>query len=276
MIHHYSLPHARQQAVFNLIGYVVIIAVNAMANTVYINGHNTGEISDMYPNLFTPAGFTFSIWSVIYLGLLACMVYQLWLAFSPHHNDELQSFMMRMRSWFLLNCIGNTGWIFAWHYRVIPLSLLLMLVVLYSLLKIHRNFRIAMPVTNKREFWFVQVPFSIYLGWISIATLANITVLLVAMGFECTGMAPAIWAIAMILIGTAAAIMMIIYRNNFIHALVAIWAIYGIMMKRYPEKDGGSFAIFAVCVICVLILFLAIIIRFNAKKNQPNNISDKI
>ncbi|ATL48599.1 hypothetical protein COR50_16305 [Chitinophaga caeni] len=269
MIKYYSILHARQQAIFNSIAFILVLVVNYMANTLKLNGKTTGEISAMYPNMFVPAPITFSIWGLIYLWLLVYIIYQLWLAFSKGHTEELQSHMLRMRAWFLITCLGNIAWLFSWHFQLIEVSVIMMCLILYALLKIHRNFRIALPVESKRETWWVQVPFSLYLGWISIALLANITALLVSIGFQSSGTVAATWAIAMVLVGTLAGVFMVIYRHNVVHALVGIWAIYGISIQQFGEKSPGSFAVFAACIISITVLFLSVLVHFLARK--PRN-----
>lgn len=254
-----SIPHYRQQASFNLIGLLVVIVVNIMANTGALNGKKTGEISDQYPNLFTPAGITFSIWGLIYLGLLAFTGYQLWLAFSKGHETELEAFQLRMKGWFLLNCLGNASWLFAWHYNMMLLSVVLMLVILYSLVMIHRKFRIAHPGAGWREKLFIHVPFGIYLGWISIATIANITVLLVSLNWQ--GAGTVAWAGAMMGLGTLPALYVNFRYNNIYYTLVNIWAFYGIVLKTESTAGNGSAVIISAGTILIAVLALAIILQ---------------
>lgn len=260
-----SIPHYRQQASFNLIGLLVVIGVNVMANTATLNGRTTGEIADLYPNLFVPAGITFSIWSVIYAGLCAFAGYQIWLAFTKGHEQELEAFQARMKGWFLLNCLGNACWLFAWHYDNIWLSVCFMLLVLYSLIMIHHRFRIAHPGAGLREKLFIHFPFGVYFGWISIATLANITVWLVSMGVP--GIATVIWAVSMMCVGTLAALYMIFRYNNVAYGLVSVWAFYGIVLKREAVGGRESAPIVAAGTIVIAALALAIILQILRKRN---------
>ncbi len=219
-----SIPHFRQQASFNLIALLVVIGVNVMANTATLNGRTTGEISDMYPNLFTPAGVTFTVWSVIYLGLLAFAGYQLWLAFASGHESDLARMMARMGHWFLLNCLGNACWLFAWHYDLMWLSVLIMGFILFTLIRIHQRFRIADPNAPLAEKAFIFFPFGVYFGWITIALLANITTLGVAMGWSAWGVGGVYWTIACMILGTLAGLLMIFRFNNIWYGLTGVWA----------------------------------------------------
>ncbi|MEM8568693.1 MAG: hypothetical protein AAGF85_19710, partial [Bacteroidota bacterium] len=150
---------------------VIVIVVNAMANALPINGMNTGEISALYPNLFVPAGVTFSIWSVIYLGLLGFTLY-------PFITGKMLE--NRLASLFQLTCLLNVSWIFAWHYLLTELSLAIMLLFLLALIKIYRR----LNITNNLYCWLVYVPMNIYFAWICVATIANVTALFVKWNIE--------------------------------------------------------------------------------------------
>ena len=258
-----SVGHYRQQAIFNILALLIVIGVNAMANLSQLNGKTTGQISDEYPNLFVPAGFTFSIWSIIYLGLLGFAAYQYRLAFFKGHAIELQAFMIRMKGWFLLSCLANACWLFAWHYNMIFLSLCFMLLLLFSLIMIHRKFRIGHPGAFKPEKVFIHFPFGIYLGWISIATIANLTALLVAWKIP---VPQVMWTIVMMGLGTLLAALMVFRYNNVYYGLVCIWAFYGIIVKR--ESIGGRECapIVAMGTIVIAVLALSIIMQLVRKK----------
>lgn len=258
-----SIGHYRQQSIFNIVALLIVIGVNAMANVSRLNGKTTGQVSDEYPNLFVPAGITFSIWSIIYLGLLGFAAYQYWIAFSKGHEIELKAFMQRMKGWFLLNCLGNACWLFAWHYGMIFLSVCCMLVILTSLIVIHRKFRIAHPGASLREKIFIHFPFGIYLGWISIATIANITALLVAWNIQVPQVT---WTIVMMGIGTLPAIFVIFRYNNVYYGLVCIWAFYGIILKREAIGGRECAPIVATGTIVIAVLGLCILLQLVRKK----------
>ncbi|RPD39683.1 tryptophan-rich sensory protein [Chitinophaga barathri] len=261
-----SIPHYRQQTSFNLIALLVVIGVNVMANTATLNGRTTGEISKQYPNLFTPADITFSIWSIIYLGLLGFAGYQLWLSFTKGHEAELSAFIVRMKYWFLLNCLGNACWLFAWHYDQIWLSLLFMFMILFTLGKIHSNFRIAHPGAPLREKIFIHFPFGIYLGWISIATIANIFAFLVSVGWTGWGLSQVTWAVTGMIIGTLAALFMIFRHNNTSYVLVCIWAFYGIILKQEATLTRDSPPIIAAGTVIIAVLALSVLMQLLRKR----------
>lgn len=255
----HKTPYYKNSAIFNSIGFIMVIVVNTLANLGIINNRNTGDISDKYDNLFTPAGITFSIWGLIYLTLLGFVIYQLWLAFSKGHTDQLTLFMERLRGWWLISCMANSCWLFAWHYELLPLSILLMLALLVCLLAIHLNFNISLPrAASRAEKLFVHVPFSLYLGWICIATVANIAAFMVYLGWNGTSIPGTIF---LILLCTVGATLLIIRRHNIIVGLVAIWALYGIIIKR--QSAGGSTAtpIIYACIGAMVIIVLSSIWR---------------
>lgn len=265
----FNLAKYRQQSIFNLIGLIIVITVNALANILPINGKNTGELSNQYPNYFTPAGITFSIWSVIYLGLLLFVIYQLWLAFSRGHIEELHNFMTRMRGWFLLNCIGNTCWIFAWHYEQVYLSLGIMLVILLSLIVIHQRFSMYLPVRPWRERIFVHIPFSLYLGWIAVATIANTAALLVHIGWNGGGLSQELWTIIMISVATLLTLLMIFRRNNIPYSLVSLWAFAGICIKRSESGTPADSDIIMTTTICMVLIGISIVLQlFRSRKSM--------
>jgi hypothetical protein len=161
-----------------LVAVLATIAVNGLANALPINGLTTGEISDSFDTLFVPAGYVFSIWGLIYLGLLAYAVYQA--LPSQRGNSRLQSIAVP----FLVASVANMTWIFLWHYQVFTLTLVAMVTLLLSLIAIYCRLRTDGASINSGERWFVGLPFSIYLGWISVATIANTQDVLYSLGWK--------------------------------------------------------------------------------------------
>ena len=120
----------RTLQLLNLLGFILVIVLNGLANALPINGYTTGELSDRYPNLFVPAGFTFSIWGVIYLLLLVFVIYQIRNWWSKHRLD--MSFVQKIGPWFAISCLANASWIIAWHYVQPLLALFIMCVTISS------------------------------------------------------------------------------------------------------------------------------------------------
>lgn len=223
--------------ILNLIGLLLVLLLNTLANALPLNGYNTGELSDRYPNFFVPAGFTFSIWGIIYLLLIVFIVYQLRSWWKKQEVD--MSFVQKIGPWFFISCLANASWILAWHYLQITLSLLIMLIILGSLIIIYLRLGIGEsspnPPANK---WAVRLPFSIYLGWITVATIANVTTILVDNGWEGGPLSPINWAATMIVIAGLIGILILIKRADVGFVLVLIWAFYGI----YAKQSGNTTA----------------------------------
>lgn len=231
-----------------------MIIVNALANILPINNLTTGEISDSYPNLFAPAGITFSIWGIIYLLLGIYTLYQLSL---QKISREKQAFIRKLNLYFIATSVINSIWIFAWHYRLIPLTVILMLGLLISLIKIAGIIKSAK--LDLREKLLIKVPFGIYFGWITIATIANITVFLVSIKWNGFGIPDNIWMIIILLVGAAISMWRTIIDKNIAYGLVPLWAYFGIWIK-HTSFDGFNSAykdILTTIVICI-IFFLAV------------------
>ena len=259
----HNTPYYKNSAIFNLIGYLMVIAVNTMASLGILNGKTPADISDAYDNLFTPAGITFSIWGLIYLSLLGFIIYQLRLAFSGKHQAALEDFMIRLRGWWLFSCLANTCWLFSWHYGLISLSILIMIALLVCLLAINLNFNIAVQKVSWPEKLFIHVPFSLYLGWICVATVANIAALWVSMGWN----GPDIpWTIFLILICTTAVSLLVIKRKNIIIGMVALWALYGIILKRQEAGGPAAHPVTVACIVAMCIIVIAALIQLLKKR----------
>lgn len=214
--------------------FVGVIAVNALANILPINGYNTGQISAFYPNAFVPAGFTFSIWGVIYLLLLSYTIGLTYYSIQRQQYPKAFMFIERINTYFLLTCVFNMAWIVAWHYLQIELSVLIMLLFLSTLIQLFLKSRaMANDLTFTQRF-VLQTPFIVYLGWISVATIANITALLVAYKWTAWSIAPAYWSAAMIVIATLLAVLILSKFKVVEFALVVTWALWGIYNAQGP------------------------------------------
>lgn len=204
----------------NLLLFAGMVVMNYLANALPLNGKTTGALSDAYPNLFVPAGVTFSIWGVIYILLVTFCVIQ----FTTSH----QAVISRLGWLFGLSCIFNALWIVAWHYERLPMSLILMLGLLVSLIWINVFIR-DLPAG------FIKAAFGIYLGWICIATIANVTALLVNYGWGGLGISEETWTIIMIAAGTLIVSLTVWRLDNPFIGLSVVWAFAGIMIKRQAD-----------------------------------------
>jgi benzodiazapine receptor len=220
----------------NIVAFIVVIIVNGMANGIPLNGQNTGEISAKYPSLFTPAGFTFSIWGLIYLSLAAFVIYQ---ALPAQRNSSL---IAKISPLFMASCAANAAWIFVWHYDLLWLSLLLMAAMLVSLIQIYRTLAAAGPAGSKSEWLFLRLPFSLYTGWITVATIANISCVQFAMGWDDLGLSALDWTLLKLAIAGAIGATVILRTGDIAYVLVIAWAAFGIASRQVgtPEVVGAA------------------------------------
>ena len=219
-----------------LITFILMVVVNALANILPINGIGTGDVSDSYPNLFAPAGITFAIWGVIYLLLAAYTVFQLGLF--KKNRSMSDALMNKIGVVFSISSIANTVWIFSWHYGIIALSMVLMLLILVCLAIIVSAIR--KETLSTKEKVFVKLPFSIYFGWITVATIANMTTLLVSLGWNGFGLSQTVWAVAIIAIGAVIGIITILRNKDYAYGLVILWAYAGILIKHVSATGFNS------------------------------------
>ncbi len=238
--------------------------MNALANALPINGYNTGELSDMYPNLFVPAGLTFSVWGVIYLLLLGFIISQ---SLSLFNGKTLPDFVERIGSLFLVNCLANMAWIVVWHYQMPLVALGIMLIILTSLISIYQKLEIGQRTVSKRELWTAHIPFSVYLGWISIATIANFTTVLVDMGWQGGAIGEANWAIIMMIVGAVLGFFVLNTRKDVAFGLVLAWAIVGINIKRsMSEPFYANIAVTASVIAGLLLIYSIFTLVQNLRK----------
>ncbi len=201
---------------------LLTITVNVLATALPLNGQDTGEISDRFDIFFVPAGYVFSIWGLIYLGLIAFTIYQ---ALPTQKDNPL---LKKIYPAYWIGSLANIVWLFLWHYNVFSVTFIAMLIILASLIYIYLQFSNASPGLDRNQKWFVKFPFSIYLGWISVATIANITQVLFYFGWGGWGIAPAVWAVIMLAIATVLGLLMLWRENDIPYVLVLVWAFIGI------------------------------------------------
>ena len=220
----------------NVLGFLVVIIVNGMANGVPIGGQTTGEISAKYPSLFTPAGYTFGIWGLIYLGLT---IFVIWQALPEQRANQRLS---AVHVPFLVSCAANASWIIAWHFELILLSVILMLVILGSLIQVYRRLDIGISKVPVLERLLVHLPFSIYTGWISIATIANLSAWQLGQGWDDFGLDAETWTIIKIAVAGSLAATVLFRRRDIAFVLVAAWASLGIAVNHQgvPLVAGGA------------------------------------
>jgi len=195
-------------------------------STTLLNGVTSGEVSDMYQTLVTPAGFTFSIWGIIYMLLLVFIVYQA----LPKNRDK--PFLSQIGLLFALSGACNISWLFLWHYEMVTYSLVLMFALLATLIAVYLRLGIGRTAVSLKEMVFVHLLFSVYLGWISIATIANVSVALTAIGWDGWGIEPVTWAVVIICVALLLSLAMLVTRKDIAYSFVVVWALVGILKKQ--------------------------------------------
>lgn len=205
---------------------IIGLVVNILAVTLPLNGQDTGEISDRFQVYFVPAGYVFSIWSVIYLGWIAFTIFQL--LPSQKENPRLR----RLGYLFALSNLANAAWLFCWHYNQFGLSVLVMLTLLGLLIASYLALDVNRSRVSRSEYWSVDVMFSIYLGWITVATVANITDWLYFIGWDGFGIPAQTWAVIMLAVASLLGLAMAIARRDVGYLSVLVWAFIGIAIKQ--------------------------------------------
>ncbi|MEX2535072.1 MAG: tryptophan-rich sensory protein [Trueperaceae bacterium] len=201
--------------------------MNYLANALPLAGRDTGEISDRFDVAVTPAGYAFSIWGVIYLALGAFVIYQLL-------PNQASARLDRTRILFLLSCLFNVAWLLAWHNLLIPLSLLIMLCLLAVLFMVYAEVRHIDAAVGRND-WLLRLPFSLYLGWISVATLVNVGVVLYDLGPLRSPALDITWALFALVVLTVAVLFVLRMFDDVVYALVALWASVAIVVANLAQ-----------------------------------------
>jgi hypothetical protein len=237
-----------------ILALLATIIINGLANALPLNGQGTGEISDRFKVYFVPAGYVFTIWGLIYLGLIAYTAYQS----QPTQRDNPR--LGAISYLFVGSSVANITWLFLWHYEVFPLTIFAMLAILLCLIAIYLKLDVGHANVPASEKWFVHVPFSIYLGWITVATIANATSLLDYLKWGGWGLSPEIWTIIMLAAATVISGLMSFTRKDVAYSLVLVWAISGIAVKHANTLLVSTSAWVATGLI-ILLLLLGLIRR---------------
>lgn len=248
------------KTLINWLLFIGVVTVNALASILPINGYNTGQISAFYPNYFVPAGFTFSIWGLIYLFLLCYSITHTYFSFKEKEFPVIKKYLDQITPWYWATSVLNISWILAWHYLQIFTSVVVMIAFLMVLIQIFiytRNLSNDIKLIHRI---FIIAPFTIYIGWISVATVANISALLVNLQWNAWGIAPENWAVLMIAIAIILAFCFSFFYDSIAAPLVIAWALWGIM-----HGQGGRIelvyilSLIGMCVILILSLRLLIV-----------------
>jgi hypothetical protein len=215
-----------RRQIANLFSVLLALTVNILASALPLNGQNTGAISDRFQVYFVPAGYVFAIWGVIYIGWIAFTVFQ----FLPANKESPR--LRRLGYLFALSGVFNAAWLFCWHYNRFGWSVLVMLTLLGLLIASYLRLDVGRTPVRVAERWCVDIPFSIYLGWISVATIANITDWLYLVGWSGWGVSPLAWAVTMLLVASLLGLAMALTRHDTAYCFVLAWSFAGIGVKQ--------------------------------------------
>lgn len=233
----------------NALSVVLALTVNVLASVLPLNGQNTGEISDRFQVYFVPAGYVFAIWGVIYIGWIAFAVYQ----YLPSQKESPR--LRNLGYLFALSGVFNAAWLFCWHYNQFGLSVLVMLTLLGLLIASYLKLNIGREVVDSLEKWCVDIPFSIYLGWITVATVANVSGYLYLISWNGFGLAPQVWAMIMLVVASLLGVLMTITRRDKGYLLVLVWSFIGIAVKQFATPLVANTAWVLTLVVLGLVFF---------------------
>ena len=212
----------RSTRIGNIVAFAFVIFFNFLANALPLGGQTTGEISDKYVSMFTPAGFTFAIWGVIYVALFGFIVRQAIV------TGTAEAVLKEISGLFWLSCFANAAWIVAWHYDQLVLSMVFMLILLWALIKIVGHQRTTKVPLSFWDYGLLVVPFGLYFGWISVATIANVSILQSAYGLNDTLLSQETWTVLKLVAAGGAAFFFGLKMKDPVYLVVIAWAAYGI------------------------------------------------
>ena len=235
-----------------LLATLAVIVVNAAANILPINGVGTGELSARYPTGFTPAGWVFSIWGLIYTGLIVFSIYAL-------RTDPIRfARVSRIVPAYLASCAGNVAWIFMWHYERLFWSFMCMLAIVGSLVAIYVRLSAEQPI-SRAERVCVDLPFSLYLGWITTATLANLAAWFFDLNVYPFNLAMDEWAILTVVTATAIYTAVGVRTGDALYTAVFAWASLGIVLQTLEIEHPVRLAAAAGCAIAVVVTLVSLV-----------------
>ncbi|MGE7622394.1 tryptophan-rich sensory protein [Viridibacillus sp. NPDC096237] len=233
------------------IAYIAMVTVNLAANILPLNGQTTGDISESYTVLFTPARYVFSIWGFIYI-ILAYWIYKHWYNYQRENTISIQQTLL-----FTASSLLNIFWIFLWHYNYFQISVIVMLLLLACLALLYFSY------SNDEQAWSKRIPISIYFAWICVATIKNIAFVLTYNHWSGLGLSDPLWAVIMLTLGTAIALHMRFHYFDINFPTVFIWAYIGVAIKNgFEELLVTTAALFLSGVLLAGILFI--------KKQKPS------
>ncbi|MCL5247360.1 tryptophan-rich sensory protein [Cellulophaga sp. 20_2_10] len=249
--------------VANGVAFISTLVMNYLSNTGKMNGTTIGEVSGGLRSLFTPAGYAFSIWGLIYLFVFSYVIYQGRSLFVKVRDNQ---FVLKIGWWFVVSCIANCSWVVCWIYGYTGLSCIFIFLLLFSLLKIVWN--------NKMELWdapisvitFLWWPFVIYSGWVAVASIANVSAYLVKVNWDGFGLEPVVWAVVMIVVAVVINLVVTWQRNMREFALVGAWALIAIAIANKGVEETLVCVAYSAAAVLILSSFAH---AFKNRKTGP-------
>ncbi len=249
--------------------YILMVVMNGLANALPINGVTSGEVSDKYFNLFAPAGITFSIWGVIYILLGIYTIYQIVALRNQESYERLH--LSKINVLYCITSGANALWILSWHFEILWLSLILITVILVGLIFI--RLELDKVTLKSKEKWLIRLPFSVYFGWLTIATIANVAVLLVSLNWNGFGLSPVFWTVLILIIGIIISGLTTFRFKDIPYALVILWAYTGILIRHTSTSAlSGQYPVVIVtvsfCIVAIVVGIGEIVRRYFFSKES--------
>lgn len=249
----------RRFQILNMVALVVTVGINYLSNTGIFNNETMATISAKFQNLFTPAGYAFSIWGLIYLGLLGFVIY-----FGPFtkNTDAKEKTILNVGCWFVVSCIANSLWIYTWLYEYTFLTIPIMVLLFFSLLKIIGNNRNLIESKDFKTAIFFRLPFYIYSGWISVALIADVAAYLKKIQWSAFGISETIWTIVMFVFAAIIHLYMVWKKDMTAFALVAVWALIAIAVAN----ENSNHTVYISAIITAIFLFVNVFFQMLKKR----------
>lgn len=271
------MTNPKALAILNVISFILHLTVTYLTQFRIINKKAVGEISEQYNSLFTPASFSFAIWGIIYTALCIFCLYHIIMAYKRNRENQANVDLLSIGSLFIINNLATAAWLIAWTNEKIFLSVLLIIVQLVTLITIHLRLHIHNRFRTPGSKLATEFPLSLYMGWISIATIANISAWLVSTGWNGWGIAASYWTMAMLVVALILAIVMVLGRRNIAFGLVVIWAVYGINAKLSSLEDDSlknliylGWVIIGLVSVACIVQFIRSFRQYPQKHVSPN------
>ncbi|MDH8677508.1 tryptophan-rich sensory protein [Fusibacter bizertensis] len=256
-----SIKKEKDMKVTTTIAYIFMLTINILANTIPLNNITTGEVSDRYANLFAPTGFTFAIWGLIYLALGGFIIFQWRDAF---YSPETSVMVIQLRKWFSLSSLANGLWIVMWHYDELAISVFMMFIILFCLIK-SINLIHSAKLTTSERIW-IHKPFSLYFGWITIASIANVTTFLTKQHFVLFNFTEELTTSIVLVLGALVTTIVLMKFKDLTYGMVALWSYYGILFKHTSDTGFNGEYGMIITVVAFNMIFTALVMTFVSYK----------